>query len=188
LKFEVAAMMRLPTLILASIVLTPAILSAQDRDTTETQASDAALTARVKAALIDHEATKARQIQVETSSGAVQLSGFVDSEMDVETALKVARSVPGVREVNNGLDLRAPDRTAGEVSKDGVIEAKVKAEIARDEGLATASDINVEVDAGIVQLSGFLPSLEQKNRARDAATRVSGIRDVRNNIAVEEEQ
>jgi hyperosmotically inducible protein len=183
----VAAMTRLPTVILAFVIVAPVVLAAQDRDTAESRASDAVLTARVKAALIDDEATKARQIQVETSNGVVQLSGFVDSEMDLEAALKVARSVPGVREVNNGLDLRASDRTAGQVSRDGVIAAKVKAEIARDEGLAAASDINVEVDGGIVQLSGFLPSLEQKNRARDAATRVKGVRDIRNNITLEEE-
>lgn len=181
-------MTRLLTVILAFTIVIPVILSAQDRATAETRASDAVLTARVKAALVDDEATKARQIQVETSNGVVQLSGFVDSEMDLEAALKVARSVPGVREVNNGLDLRATDRTASQVSRDGVIAAKVKAEIARDDGLAAARDVNVDVDGGIVQLSGFLPSLEQKNRARDAATRVSGVRDIRNNITLEEEQ
>jgi hyperosmotically inducible protein len=181
-------MTRLPTLILAFTIVAPILLSAQERDTAETRASDAALTAGVKAALVNDETTKARQIQVETSNGVVQLSGFVDSEMDLEAALKVARSVPGVRAVNNGLDLRASDRTAGQVSRDGVIAAKVKAEIAKDEGLVAASDINVEVDAGIVQLSGFLPSLEQKNRARDAASRIRGVRDIRNNITLEEEQ
>jgi hyperosmotically inducible protein len=181
-------MRKLPTPILASFIIIPTITSAQDRDTAEANASDATLTARVKAVLIDNAATKASRIQVDTKDGIVQLSGFVDSQMAQEAALKAARSVPGVREVHNGLDLRAADRTAGQAAKDGVIAAKVKAEIAKDEGLAPASDINVEVNSGVVQLSGFLPNLEQKNRARDVAARVSGVRDVRNNIALEEER
>ena len=45
--------------------------------------------------------------------------------------------------------------------------------------------VAVEVIGGIVQLSGFVPSLDEKNRARDIASRVSGIKDVRNNIALE---
>jgi hyperosmotically inducible periplasmic protein len=174
-----------PTLVLASMIATPLITLVQARDTAEDRASDAALTARVKAALMDNEETKANDIQVETRNDVVQLSGFVDSVMTQEAALKTARAVPGVAEVRNDLDLRSVDRTAGQASKDGAIEAKVKAEIAKDEELASASDLNVEVNGGIVQLSGFVPSLEEKNRARDAATRVGGVKDVRNNIALE---
>lgn len=61
-----------------------------------------------------------------TRNGVVQLSGFVDSVMEQEAALKTARSVPGVREVRNDLDLREADRSAEQAANDGVIEAKVK--------------------------------------------------------------
>jgi hyperosmotically inducible protein len=170
-------MRALSILVLASMIAGPAL--AQER------ASDAALTARVKAALIDDEATKATQIQVETRNGVVQLSGFVDSVMAQEAALKTARSVPGVTVVRNDLDLRGTDRSANQAATDGVIEAKVKAQIAKDEGLAAADDVKVEVNGGIVQLSGFVASLKEKNRARDIAGEVSGVKDVRNNIALE---
>jgi osmotically-inducible protein OsmY len=173
-------------LVLASmLVVSPAAALAQDRDTAGARAGDAALTARVKSALTDGAQTKGMQIQVETWNGIVQLSGFVDTVMAQEIALKTARSVPGVREVRNDLDLREADRSADQAAKDGVIEAKVKALIAKDAGLAAASDVNVEVNGGIVQLSGFVPSLEEKNRARDIAHGVRGIKDVRNNIALE---
>lgn len=178
-------MRTLSILALAWMIASPVAALAQDPDTTGSRASDAALTARVKAALIDDEETQARQIQVEARNGVVQLSGFVDSVMEQEAALKTARLVPGVREVRNDLDLRGADRSAEQAANDGVIEAKVKAEIAKDEGIASANDVNVEVNGGVVQLSGFVPSLEEKNRARDIASGVSGVRDVRNNIALE---
>lgn len=172
-------MRALSILVLASMIAGPGPALAQER------ASDAALTARVKAAVLDDEETKGKQIHVETRNGVVQLSGFVESVMDQEAALKTARSVPGVKEVRNDLDLDEADRSAKQAAKDGVIEAKVKAEIAKDEGLASANDVNVEVNGAVVQLSGFVANLEEKNRARDIAGAVSGVKDVRNNIALE---
>jgi hyperosmotically inducible periplasmic protein len=177
-------MKALSIFVLASMIASSATAIAQDRDI-GARADDAALAARVKAVLIEDRDLQGRQIQVETRNGVVQLSGFVDSVMAQEAALKTARSVPGVREVRNDLDLRETNRPAGQAAKDSVIETKVKAEIAKDESLAAADDVNVEVDAGIVQLSGFVPSLEEKNRARDIVSRVSGVKDVRNNIALE---
>lgn len=178
-------MKTLSILVLASMLVSPAAALAQDRETARIRAGDAALTARVKAALSDDAQTKGMQIQVETRNGIVQLSGFVDTVLAQEIALKTARSVPGVREVRNDFDLREVDRSADQAAKDGVIEAKVKALIAKDAGLASANDVNVEVNGGIVQLSGFVTSLEEKNRARDIAHGVRGIKDVRNNIALE---
>lgn len=176
---EKPLMRALSILVLAWMIAGPGPALAQER------ASDAALTARVKAAVLDDEETKGTQIHVETRNGVVQLSGFVDSVMDQEAALKTARSVPGVKEVRNDLDLDEADRSAKQAAQDGVIEAKVKAEIAKDESLASANDVNVEVNGAVVQLSGFVANLEEKNRARDIAGAVSGVKDVRNNIALE---
>src|SRR5690349_16400433 len=67
---------------------------------------DATITARVKAELIDNESTKARQIEVETYRGVVQLNGFVGSQTERSTAERVARSVDGVQEVHNNLKLK----------------------------------------------------------------------------------
>jgi len=67
---------------------------------------DAAVTARVKAALTANTVTKARQINVETRQGVVQLHGFVDSQMEANEAVKEARAVPGVAEVRNDLEVK----------------------------------------------------------------------------------
>jgi hyperosmotically inducible periplasmic protein len=64
---------------------------------------DTAISARVKAALAGDPDVKARDVQVETYRGTVQLSGFVDSPENIRRAVDVARRVDGVREVKNDL-------------------------------------------------------------------------------------
>ena len=47
-------------------------------------------------------------------------------------------------------------------------------------------DVSVQTFKGVVQLSGFVNSRDQKNRAGDLAKKVEGIREVENNITVKE--
>lgn len=157
---------------------------AQGRDVVAPHAGDTEITARVKAALIDNEATKARQIDVETRDGVVQLSGFVASQAMQEAALKTARAVPGVREVRNDLGLRGSERPVGRVVDDSVIAARVKAKLIESGHLAAPGDVNVEVNHGMVQLSGFVATSEEKVRAADAASEADGVKDVSNHIAL----
>jgi hyperosmotically inducible protein len=145
---------------------------------------DAEITARVKAALIEDDQIRARNIDVETQSGAVQLSGFVDSEAEKKAAEATALSVQGVSEIDNALIVGRESRTAGAVVDDSIITSKVKAQLANDAGLGTASAVNVEVRGGVVQLSGFVSSDAEKQRAAQVAQSVEGVADVRNDVAV----
>ena len=67
---------------------------------------DGTLTASVKTKLIDDSTTKAHQINVETQKGVVQLSGFVDSNEVKARAGELARSVEGVVDVRNNLEIK----------------------------------------------------------------------------------
>jgi hyperosmotically inducible protein len=147
--------------------------------------SDAEITARVETALVRSDEAHARQVNVETENGIVQLSGFVDSERAKTAAADAAKGVSGVQEVRNELIVREGDRSARRAADDTVIAAKVKTELAANTGLATANDVNVEVNRGVVQLSGFVASANQKQQAEQIARRVVGVTDVRNSIQVE---
>src|SRR5687767_246772 len=96
------------------------------------QVDDSVLTGKVKAALVADPATKARQIDVETFRGTVQLNGFVDSQEGKDAATRVARSVDGVQKVENNLSVQESSRTAGEAVDDSVLTAKVKAALIAD--------------------------------------------------------
>jgi hyperosmotically inducible protein len=67
---------------------------------------DSTITAKVKSALIDDDATKAGDINVKTRDGVVELSGFVSSEAQKAAATRVAQSVKGVKSVKNALSVK----------------------------------------------------------------------------------
>jgi hyperosmotically inducible periplasmic protein len=67
---------------------------------------DSMLTASVKTKLAEDSATKAHQINVGTQGGVVQLTGFVDSSTMKAQAGEIARSVAGVKNVRNDLEIR----------------------------------------------------------------------------------
>lgn len=76
-------------------------------DATAGQAvDDSMLTASVKTKLTEDSTTKAHQINVGTQMAVVQLTGFVDSTTMKSRAGELARSVAGVKDVRNDLEIR----------------------------------------------------------------------------------
>jgi hyperosmotically inducible periplasmic protein len=144
---------------------------------------DAVITTGVKAQLIGDEETKARQINVSTSSGVVQLDGFVDSASAKAEAGRLARSVDGVKRVQNNLDVQAGTRSFGTVVDDTTITAKVEAKLAADQRTSALS-IDVGTREGVVQLGGFATSSTERRAAEELAMTVEGVRTVENNIAI----
>lgn len=147
------------------------------------QIDDSVLTGKVKAALIADPDTKARQIDVEIFRGIVQLNGFVDSAEGKAAATRVASSVAGVKSVDNNLSVQTASRSAGEVVDDGMVTAKVKAALIADPTVE-AHEVNVTTREGVVQLSGFVDTNEAKTTAGDLARRVTGVKDVQNDLQV----
>jgi osmotically-inducible protein OsmY len=75
-------------------------------------------------------------------------------------------------------------RTTGEFTSDAALTAKVKSAIATDVGARTAGAINIETYRGAVQLTGFVGSREQAERAEAAAKKVDGVRSVKNDVRI----
>jgi osmotically-inducible protein OsmY len=75
-------------------------------------------------------------------------------------------------------------RTAGQFTSDAALTAKVKTALARDAGLGTAADVNVNSYRGVVQLNGFVDSQDKVQRAADVARSVEGVSRVENNLSV----
>ena len=144
---------------------------------------DTAITAKVKAELIDNDKTSAGQIEVETYRGVVQLNGFVDSAAEKAQATTVATGVNGVMEVQNNLAVNTATATAGEVIDDSILTAKVKAKLIESSD-TKAHEINVETKLGVVHLSGFVDTATAKAKASELARSVSGVKDVKNEISV----
>ena len=67
---------------------------------------DGIVTAKVKAALLANASVKSSDIAVLTRKGAVQLSGFVDNQSQIDRAIEVAHGIEGVRSVSNEMSIK----------------------------------------------------------------------------------
>ncbi|MDB5764775.1 MAG: transport-associated protein [Herminiimonas sp.] len=71
----------------------------------------------------------------------------------------------------------------GEYVDDAVITSKVKAEIFNEPSLKSR-EINVETFKGIAQLSGFVSSQADINKAVEVARSVKGVKSVKNDMRI----
>ena len=76
-------------------------------------------------------------------------------------------------------------QSTGEYIDDHGLSSHVKKALGEDSQYKY-DGVNVVTFKGVVQLSGFVNTKDQKNRAGDLARKVEGVKDVRNNITVKE--
>jgi hyperosmotically inducible protein len=81
------------------------LLRGEKRTTGETT-DDAALTSKVKSALVGDDRTKAHEINVETNHSVVLLAGFVGDSSSRNAAGEIARAVTGVKKVDNQIAIK----------------------------------------------------------------------------------
>lgn len=151
--------------------------------TVGTEIDDTVVTAKVKAALLADPDIKSFDLKVETRKGAVQLSGFVNNQAQLDRAITVTRGVKGVRSVDNSIGLKGGTATVGGAVDDAIITTMVKS------GLLAAPevkslDIGVATRKGAVQLSGFVDSQAQIDQAIAVAHRVAGVTSVGNEMRI----
>ena len=75
----------------------------QATNTAANVVDNAALTTKVKAALLADDMVKGTQINVDSAGGVVKLTGTVDNPAHVARAVEVAKGVQGVTRVDNNL-------------------------------------------------------------------------------------
>ena len=80
-----------------------ACASTSKQEGTGEYVDNSVITTKVKSLLAADDFLKSFQISVETFQGAVQLSGFVNSQKAVDKAGEIVRSVKGVKSLKNNL-------------------------------------------------------------------------------------
>ena len=94
---------------------------------------DSAITAKVKAALVDHQDIKSTDISVKTEKKVVTLSGFVESQAQAELAVNAAKGVEGVASVSDKLHVRdGKSPTAKGYAGDTATTSEIKAKLLAD--------------------------------------------------------
>ncbi len=146
--------------------------------------ADALLTERVRVKLLGKLGTDALGIDVAAAGDRVRLSGTVAARVTQELAEEVARSVPGVRRVDNriALELRRDrpgpvGRAAAEAERelnDAALESQVKADLLGELG-RWALELEVEAADGVVSLRGWVPDAARERLALATARDVRGV-------------
>ncbi|MGH8242578.1 MAG: BON domain-containing protein [Steroidobacteraceae bacterium] len=76
-------------------------------------------------------------------------------------------------------------RSVGEYTDDKLLVSKVKTALISDK-TAEASEINVEVYKGVVQLNGFVDNEKELARAEEIAKGIEGVKGVENNLTLKQ--
>ena len=143
---------------------------------------DSAITAKVKAALVDHEDIKSTDISVKTEKKVVTLSGVVESQAQAEQAVTVAKGVEGVASVSDKLHVRDDKNTSAKgYAGDTATTSEIKAKLLADD-IVPSRKVKVETTDGVVQLSGTVDSQAQIERAESIAKAVDGVKSVKNDL------
>jgi osmotically-inducible protein OsmY len=96
----------IPLLSIIAVASLIGCASTAKHESTGQYVDDTAITAKVKTAIFEQPSLKSAEINVETFKGIVQLSGFVRSQDNVNTAMATAKNVPGVVSVKNDMRLK----------------------------------------------------------------------------------
>jgi hyperosmotically inducible protein len=142
---------------------------------------DTTITTKVNSALIQDPAVKARKIDVDTLQGVVMLTGVVATEKEAARAVEITQKVPGVKQVKNNLQIGKKSWT--QALDDKVIGSKIKAKLINEPGIRSLN-IDVDVNNGVVTLTGLVEYQHQKNRAIEIAGTTAGTVKVVDNLKV----
>jgi hyperosmotically inducible protein len=80
--------------------------SSRTHEGTGQYVDDSVITTKVKSAILGEPGLKVAEINVETFKGVVQLSGFVSTRTDIDSAIRLAHNVDGVKSVKNDMQLK----------------------------------------------------------------------------------
>ena len=103
-----------------------------------------------------------------------------------ENREKVQDKVDATKEKLPDANERAKNReTVSSGAAGAALTTKVKTALAKDEGLKTMTNIDVDSKDGVVTLKGKVDSADMKKKAGDIAKKVSGVKSVKNELKVE---
>ncbi len=125
--------------------------------------TDSQIRRDVEDALVSDPAAESFEVTTRVVDGAVTLTGTVDSWAEQELAVAAAKSVTGVRNVIDAIDVEANfDRSDAEIRRDVV--GRLANDVRVDSTL-----IETNVEDGVVKLTGTVGSASEKRTAETVA-------------------
>jgi len=122
---------------------------------------------------------KSDNIKVKSMDGVVTLTGTVSEESHKTLAQETVASLPGVKSVDNKLEIKGDAPTA---NSDAWLTGKVKSMLLYHRNVSGLTEVDTK--DGIVTLRGEANSQAQKDLTTEYAKDVEGVKDVNNEMTV----
>jgi len=156
-------------------------------DEVASEANDIRIHATLETKLAASDELSALMINTDVQEGVVTLKGDVETDAQRELATEMAKSVDGVREVDNELTLNSEgpsiaDRVASNAT-DAAITASVKTRLLASDN-TSGLDIDVDTDDQVVTLRGNVESETERELAGLIAANTNGVDSVVNELDV----
>jgi osmotically-inducible protein OsmY len=119
-------------------------------------------------------------IKIQTTDGAVTLTGIVADESHKTLANETVAGTPGVTSVDNKLELKGASPTA---NSDAWLAAKVRTTLLFHRSV-NSNKTEIAVKDGIVTMWGDAETQAQKDLTTEYAKEVDGVKDVKNEMIV----
>lgn len=148
-------------------------------------APDAWVTMKTKIALMTNDGVSTSDLNVDTVAGMVTLHGTVPSDAEKTTAESVARTIDGVRGVENLLQVVPESRREVVERSDAQVKEGVEAAFKANERIDGSGVEVASVNDGVVLLSGSTESIEAHLESVEVARAVRGVRRVSTEVEVD---
>ncbi len=178
------------TMAICAVLLLLAVTAFAAEGQGDERQSDLWLKAKLVTAYTLNQHLNPFRIHVEVKNGVASLSGTVDSDVERDLAVEIAKGVEGIRKVKEDIRVE-PGAGAGERREpeffrrveDATISARVKSRLLwnrNTNGLA----IDVDTQNGVVTLKGTVASGAHRDLAVQLAKNTTGVQRVRDELEV----
>jgi hyperosmotically inducible protein len=148
--------------------------------TASAETKDPWITTKAKIALLTTDGVSVTAINVDTVDGRITLHGKVGTAAEKAKAEQTVRTLDGVKDVNNLLQVVPQNQKKMVDMKDSDVKDRIEVSL---KAAKTMDGINVaSVNKGVVLLSGKTPSLGEKLLVIERVYNVDGVRRVSSEI------
>ena len=141
--------------------------------------TDSWITSKIKIALFADPRVEGHEVHVVTKGGVVTLRGRVDSAEAKAVAGDITKGSEHVKGVRNELQVIGSATRSELTASDKDITKNVQTRFSHD---ARLKSVNVDVNNGVVSLSGEVKNIDASAEASEVARAVAGVRSVKNDL------
>lgn len=186
------------SMIVATTLTTAAYAGDMDTDSKwEKGAKDAWIDGKAEATLLFNGNLDSFDINTDVKNGNVVLTGKVENSVDKKLAEELVANIDGVTSVDNKLTVVSDKDMEGDMSDDmedtvdegtseltdAKIATVIKTRLLMDTDIS-GFDIDVDVENGVVTLTGDVDSDAERDLAVEIAKNASDVKDVESNLRV----